>query len=249
MKRVISLIITISMLPILLTACYTPAVENSVLYSGRGDLYVPFAYSMPLDGGHYTRHARKLLAIQILETDSYGRTLCSLSFHDYPSVFWGNGEAYCIVQTSSDKETRFYEDKCCAGVTRPEESDPVIAQLKRDNDWDLPFNDAKMTTLPYQGLDPVGVYAIQDSDESFERAALEYLNLDSYGCYFEFVCRDAYGRTMVSLHYPKKNEVYFVLMRDGNVLDCPTAAHRIVNMASPWEEIHELKQANQWNLP
>ena len=248
MKR-FCLFIMICLCPMLLTSCYEPAVGNSVYYSGRGDLFVPFAYSMPVDAGYYSSHARKKLALQVLETDDYGRTLCSLSFHYYSNAFFGNGEAYCIVQKSSDSETSFYEDICCAGVRNAEDAEPVIEQLKHANDWNLPLDDTRMTTLPYQGLDPTGVYAITVKDDDYEEAALEFLDMDSYGCAFEIICKDAYGRTLISLDYEKKDEAYLVIMRDGEGLNGAASAHKVENMTSPWEEIHKLKQENGWNLP
>lgn len=249
MKRIGQLFIVCICL-MLLTSCYEPAVENSVYYSDRGDLFVPLAYTMPVDAAYYSSyHARKKLALQVLETDDYGRTLCSLSFHDYSNAFFGNGEAYCIVQKSSDSETSFYEDYCCAGVRNIEEADPVIEQLKHDNDWNLPLDDTKMTTLPYYGLDPIGVYAVTVKDDDNMEAALDFLEMDSYGCAFEIICKDAYGRTMISLDYEKKHEVYLVIMRDGAVLNGAASVHKVENMASPWEEMHELKQENGWNQP
>lgn len=248
--RKLIIITILSLFLTLLTSCYEPAVGNSVYYSNRGDHFVPIAYSMPVDSAYYgAKSARKTLPLHILETDEYGRVLCSLSFQFYSNEFFENGEAYCIVQKSSDSETSFYEDTCCAGVRNVEDAASVIAQLKQDNDWNCPLDAAKMTTLPYSGLDPVGIYAIEAKDEDNKKAALQFLGKDSYGCYFEIICKDAYGRIMITLSYPKENEVYLVILRDGEVLNGVVSVHKIVNLASPWEEIHELKQANNWNQP
>lgn len=233
----------------LLTSCFIHSVPNSVYRSGRGDLFVPISYSMPVDSGHYSNQTRSQLALKELEIDNYGRTLCSLSFRDYKNEFFQNGEVYCIVQQSSDSETSFYEDVCCAGVTDPEKADAVIEDLKQKNDWNLPLDPVKMTTIPYKDLDPAGVYAIPDKDDAYYDAALQYLRLNSYGCYFEFVCRDAYGRTLITLSYPKTRKVYLVMMRDGKVLDSAAPAHQVKKLTSPWEEIREFKQENQWNMP
>lgn len=246
MKKIFQ-IAAVFIILLLMTSCYYSPVGNSVDTSGRGDLYVPFSYSMPLDGGYYgTYYATKNLPLKVIETDEYGRTLCSLSFQYYSNAFFKKGEAYCIVQKSSDTETSFYEDICCAGVASLDDSEPVIMALKKANDWDQPLNESKMTTIPFRGLDPMGAYEIKEEEEAYEDVALDFLGLDDYGCYYDIICKDRYGRVMISLSYPKKNEVYLVIMRGGSVLNGSDSVQKIEDMNSPWEEIHELKQRNRW---
>ena len=225
-----------------------PPVKNSVLHSGRGDLFVPFTYTMPLGEKDFEGQ----IGFEILENDSYGRTLCRLSFLSCPNDFFGRyGAAYGVIQSSTKFTTSFYEDFCCAGTVDQADSEEIMRQLKEINDWEQPLNPEKMTILPYKGLEPAGCYKISDfyDYDIYQKTAWEALGLASYGSYFDYICRDRYGRTLISISYPEENLVYLVMMKDKEVLQGDASSCLIEDMYSPWEEIHAFKQANSWNQP
>ena len=136
MKRniIIFAIFTLVLL-LLLTGCSSKHSENTILQ-------ISGSYSIP---GMFQADLKENLPIEVLQKDSYGRILYSYS--SYNVITETTEIAVAICQKSDDEFVYFYEDVC---YIIGNYTDIEIEILKNINDWDLPYDENKMSRRKIQ---------------------------------------------------------------------------------------------------
>ena len=127
--RIMMLIFAIALLA---TSCSTSINEYGAII-GTAFYAVPGIGSTDFKGNS---------SCKILETDDYGRILFSIE--GYCSISGKEASALAICQ-KYDKYIYFYEDICYLMDSTSEEDKEA---LKKNNDWNLPFNEEKMARRP-----------------------------------------------------------------------------------------------------
>lgn len=259
MKKIIALCLGILLI---LSGCHVQAIlVDSVVYSGRDDLFVPISYSVPgLLYGASTDEIKDQKFF-ICDEDDCGRTLCKLCFTSKnPSCLWGeDGCVYCIVQQTTDDTTWFYENVCCFASKREQDCTEQISELKTVNDWGLPLNYEKMLALPYEDYCAVGEYDLQEASykllwqrrDAVTKMIRQLPDVDPTSTVgFDLVCSDSCGRILCSVVITNDNEklvngeapVYLVMLENERIIDVMS----LQNRWDPWEEIKQFKIVNHW---
>lgn len=115
--------------------------------------------SIPNMSGYFEHFG---MNIELIETDSYGRTLYRLSG---PDCFTGKDQSYYIIcQGYGDDYVSFYEDKCYLTADSSEEK---FNKLKEMNDWDNKPVEGKATAR-YVGLTSKGGFVKKNHTYEFD---------------------------------------------------------------------------------
>ena len=127
MRKFLLIVVLVALL--LLSACGNPNPKNYAFIS-TASLSVPCIFRGDMRGGGY----------ELLETDSYGRILGSMTDH---CMFSGESKTVLVVmQKYDDNSVYFYED---ISYVFDDGRQETKTELKALNDWDLPLDESKMS--------------------------------------------------------------------------------------------------------
>lgn len=256
MKKTI-IIMTITFILLLLSACYVPFREKYVCFNDRDDLFVLFAQTVPFLLEHSSDPHRDI-EIYPIETDEYGRTLGIMQFNQKErNPLFGENAVYCVLQSGSEKESCFYEDVCCIMVENGADPGEAIAQLKQNNDWNQPLALEKCLQIPIEYCAQAGVYETSFDYSACNQLADEATGWDSNGPWLEVLCKDGHGLWLFTMErscYEENSPVVMIMMREELSADDDDPVWKIIdirpleNRTSPWEEIHTFKEDMGWQF-
>lgn len=247
MKKTITMLLTIFMMVAFIGCAYKG-------YSGdRRDLYTEAVNSVLWNNGHSFSADRYADAqIEIIEEDSYGRTL----FTYYEKYYAGASisfSALLVSQASTKDEVFYYEDinyivKEQVIYEVPKEfEDAEIEKLKEANDWNEEINLDKCIKKKITNLKP----SVPFEEEIKNKVIDEFHLADTdYSLFIDFLTNDSADSNFIVYGYVDRydeDEMYFIsliessggalkqieLLVPSNALDCQS-------------ELIEFKRANGW---
>ena len=127
MKKIF--LLTFIIIPLMFSSCFDSNPKNYAFIS-TASFSVPCMFRSDMRGGGY----------ELLETDSYGRILGSMT--DYCVFSGGSKTVLVVMQKYDDNSVYFYEDISYAFDDGRQETK---TELKALNDWDLPLDESKMS--------------------------------------------------------------------------------------------------------
>lgn len=254
MKRLKLLFIMI-IISSLLSSCYLPSNRNSVYYNGRKDLLVLFEYTVPF----IVETANDPVGdIEIcpLEEDEYGRTLGVMQFNtNYPNVIFGEDAVYCILQYGNATLSCFYEDCCCAVMTKDGDQLVTINKLKLENDWGLPVCLEKCVQIPISDYSASGKYDTHFEYDNCLTTAMAALDSKMQKPWLDVLCKDGNGKwlfAMIDDAVIDDSPVVLIMMQEANNKQDSKDSFTVIgtsyvnNKTSLWKEISEFKEDMGW---
>lgn len=204
-------------------------------------------------------------AIEVLETDDYGRVLFF-----YQELRRNYTTSLLILQKSDEETASYYRDVCCISIygdtyelTKDSFCEAEIDALKAANDWNQPINDSKCATTPIVNHKPKGSLELEKAD--FEAAIQTYVKQNGYlgddHIYrlSRFVSVDAEGRELYYVHGVGRDvkgegvsptsesrgyELAILFQADGTCGELGVA--EITDPTDLKTVLQDLKQANGW---
>ena len=194
--------------------------------------------------------------VEILEEDSEERVMFAFSSSDFEGID-GRGEAYSVMitQKTGSRFAYFYPDyNFVARHSEAEITEADIEQLKRDNDWNEPLNEAKMIRVRTIRK-KTGVVSGSYVDSAVHRAAesdplTEGISMAPLG-------RDMDGRWLYYVYVFKYNGDILRDFRDflrAYMLICDPSSGKVYDIElidDVWnyqDQLREFKGRNGWEL-
>ena len=250
----------ISLILIFILLFNSAACDPIYSYQGdRWDLFTVALNSLYYPNGSIFRmnpdeyKVKKGPIIEVIETDSYGRTLFTYS---EPRVFLVH--ALLVCQKTEEDKVYFYMDNNYYLKNSLSFTDEEIFTLKALNDWDKPFNETKMqsNTIIRERID---VYNHEEILSIYYEIA-KYLPEEKYTFSYltgHLVTEDAYGR---QLYYFIENynvddveriQKKVLIMNDPTLSLCENSFIVIdeEDVILNQQAMKDFKIANNWNQP
>lgn len=178
---------------------------------------------------------------EVVEVDSYGRVLYSVTKN---CVFLSEKETILVImQKYDDKNVFFYEDICYAIEDGCEETKTV---LKEQNDWNLPFNESKMSNRKRKST--LDNFLVVDSGEDYKKVLSEWNEgigkrlIDSSFSDYDGVSHVLY--VLVVENETQQKECYFSITDTGTY---ETKYLKIEDLIDYSEELIAFKQSCGWH--
>lgn len=210
--------------------------------------------------------------IHIVETDDYGRTLFFYNeyYNAYENPQMDYGMAFVIMQKSDKGYAYYYQDKCYVpyfdtisdwNSISDKIDSAVLESLKKENDWNKPISEEKLTKVKISKKKSEG--KIKPKDYEFDKiiytfeTANGYSGTDDNFCKYSVYCGTdkngkelhyVYGMTMNTSETGENVFDYYeyaiILNADGTCSENGIA--RINNVQNSFETVRKLKQDNNW---
>lgn len=245
MKKVISIFLLLLFVSFSLVSCVYKE------YSGNyEDLYTVAINSVLWTNGHSFSADRYTNAkIEIIDTDSYGRTL----FTYYEKYYYGadiSFSALLVCQSVEQSRVFYYED--VNFIVKEQElynknlvsfSDNEIERLKVDNDWNLELNYEKCTSKQITKGKP----KIPHDSEIKARAVDEFDLKNDNSLFLTYLTSSSSNSSFIVYGYERTIDTYFVYLIEQSNGEIQNMALFVPkDVFNYGEEFSEFKRANEW---
>ncbi len=238
-------------------------------YEGEySDLYTEACCSLVFSNGFLRSESVHQSAIDLIEEDDYGRKLFSYYekqlYHfegqkyilsllvcqksDYEYVYYYPDYNFYSIDTQ--KKVDIYDSHKPTSVPDPlsEFTEDEINALKEKNDWNKELQIDKCVKQK--------IFVEKEKCE-IDKSVLngicnDIVDMDEYSLYkHSFLCSDEYGRKIYCLEFSNRelNRYYIILLNPDLTYDKQTFSREIFGPFNCQNEIYELKQNNNWNMP